>query len=118
MADNFQNSLLKAIDTLASYRIDQMDADKTVVATIVQCTNALTGEYLVKCDGGNMKAYAQGEATYSQDETVYVLVPKGDYTQKKMILSTMSSGSTDNLTFVTSVTNDYNVSGGDIISIF
>ena len=116
MADNFQNSLLKAIDTLASYRIDQMDADKTVVATIVQCTNALTGEYLVKCDGGNMKAYAQGEATYSQDETVYILVPKGDYTQKKMILSTMSSGGTDNLTFVTSVTNDYNVIGGDVIS--
>lgn len=116
MADNFQNSLLKAIDTLASYRIDQMDADKTVVATIVQCTNALTGEYLVKCDGGNMKAYAQGGATYSQDETVYVLVPKGDYTQKKMILSTMSSGGTDNITFVTSVTNDYNVIGGDVIS--
>lgn len=116
MADNFQNSLLKAIDTLASYRIDQMDADKTVVATIVQCTNALTGEYLVKCDGGNMKAYAQGGATYSQDETVYVLVPKGDYTQKKMILSTMSSGGTDNVTFVTSVTNDYNVIGGDVIS--
>lgn len=116
MADNFQNSLLKAIDTLASYRIDQMDADKTVVATIVQCTNALTGEYLVKCDGGNMKAYAQGESTYSQDETVYVLVPKGDYTQKKMILSTMSSGGSDNLTFVTSVANDYNVIGGDIIS--
>lgn len=116
MADNFQNSLLKAIDTLASYRIDQMDADKTVVATIVQCTNALTGEYLVKCDGGNMKAYAQGEATYSQDETVYVLVPKGDYTQKKMILSTMSSGGSGNLTFVTSVANDYNVIGGDVIS--
>jgi hypothetical protein len=116
VADNFQNSLLKAIDTLASYRIDQMDADKTVVATIVQCTNALTGEYLVKCDGGNMKAYAQGEATYSQDETVYVLVPKGDYTQKKMILSTMSSGGSDNLTFVTSVANDYNIIGGDVIS--
>lgn len=115
LADSFQESLLRAFDTLASYRISQLDADQTVIATIVQCNNSLTGEYLVKTNGGTMKAYAQGDATYGKDETVYVLVPKGDYSEKKMILSTYSSGNTDNLTFVTSVTNNYNVIGGDCI---
>ena len=115
LADSFQESLLRAFDTLALYRISQLDADQTVIATIVQCNNSLTGEYLVKTNGGTMKAYAQGDATYGKDETVYVLVPKGDYSEKKMILSTYSSGNTDNLTFVTSVTNNYNVIGGDCI---
>lgn len=115
LADSFQESLLRAFDTLALYRISQLDADQTVIATIVQCNNSLTGEYLVKTNGGTMKAYAQGDATYGKDETVYVLVPKGDYSEKKMILSTYSSGNTDNLTFVASVTNNYNVIGGDCI---
>ena len=67
MANQIQEAVLNAIETLVSNRIDKIEADKTVTATIVQCTNSLTNEYKVSYNGGMMFAYAQDGTSYSQN---------------------------------------------------
>ena len=117
MANQLQDAVLSAIDTLVSNRIDKIEADKTVTATIVQCTNSLTGEYKVSYNGGTMWAYAQEGATYSQNATVYVLVPQGDFTQKKTIVSKAQALEDDsNITFVSSALSNYNLIGKNPIT--
>ena len=117
MANQIQEAVLNAIETLVSNRIDKIEADKTVTATIVQCTNSLTNEYKVSYNGGMMFAYAQDGTSYSQNATVYVLVPQGDFTQKKTIISKAQALEDDsNITFVSSALSNYNLIGKNPIS--
>ena len=117
MANQIQEAILSAVDTLVNNRIDKIEADKTVTATIVQCTNSLTNEYKVSYNGGMMFAYAQDGTSYSQNATVYVLVPQGDFTQKKTIISKAQALEDDsNITFVSSALSNYNLIGKNPIS--
>lgn len=116
MADNIQDSILNAIDTLVNNRIDKIQADKTVVATIISCTNALTNEYKVSYNGGFLYAYAQEGDSYTQNASVYVLVPQGDFTQKKTIVGkTQNRDNDENISFVSSAINDYNLIGKNAV---
>ena len=47
MANEYQEALLAAMEVVAGNTIDHLATDKTVTATIVASTNALTGEYRV-----------------------------------------------------------------------
>lgn len=115
-AKDIQNSLLKAIDYLANARIDQMQVDKTVTATIHSCTNALTGEYRVNYNGGQMFAYSQDNQTYSKNTKVYVHVPLGDFSNKKTIIGKAQNTTVDNnISFVASALNSYNLIGKNAI---
>lgn len=116
MADNIQDSILDAMDTLVNNRIDKIQADKTVIATIISCTNALTGEYKVSYNGGFLYAYASEGDTYTQNASVYVLVPQGDFTQKKTIVGkTQNRDNDENISFVSSAINDYNMIGKNAV---
>ena len=116
MADNIQDSILRAMDTLVGNRIDKIQADQTVVATIISCTNALTNEYKVSYNGGFLYAYATEDTSYTQNASVYVLVPQGDFTQKKTIVGkTQNLEDDQNISFVSSAINDYNLIGANAI---
>ena len=113
---NLQESILQAVDTLVQNRVAGIEADKTVIATIVACSNAFTREYKVSYNGGYMVAYAQEGATYSTNAAVYVLVPQGDFTQKKTIIGkTQSIEDDENISFVSSALSDYNMIGANCI---
>lgn len=117
MSQNLQDSILNAINTLVNNRIDKIQADKTVTATIIQCSNALTGEYIVSYNGGRMYAYAQEGASYTQNQSVYVLVPEGDFTKKKTIVSkTQALEDDQNISFISSALSNYNLIGKNPIS--
>lgn len=117
MANQLQDAILNAVDTLVNHRIENLQADKTVTATIVQCTNSLTGEYKVSYNGGYMYAYSQEGVTYTQNQSVYVLVPQGDFTQKKTIVSkTQAIEDDQNITFVSSALSNYNLIGKNPLS--
>ena len=114
---DIQESLLKAMDSLVNDRLDKYTIDQTITCNIVRCVNALNGEYLVSYQGGNMTAYAEDLAAYSKGTSVYVLIPEGNFSNKKLILSRASSvGDDENLTFVSSMVNDYNPLGQNVIS--
>lgn len=114
LATNLQDTILQAVDTIVANRVSQLATDKTVTATIAGCTNALTREYLVSYNGGSMKAYAQEGATYTTSQTVYVLVPEGDFTNQKTIISVAQATEDDsNISFVSSALSNYNLLGGN-----
>ena len=54
MADNYQDALIKAIETISKSQVDNLATDKTVTATIISCSNLLTNEYKVSYNGGIM----------------------------------------------------------------
>lgn len=112
MTNQLQDAVLSAIDTLVNNRIDKMQVDKTVTATIVKCTNSITGEYLCSYNGGNLYAYALENASYTTGSTVYVLVPLGDFSKKKTIVSKAQALEDDsNISFVSSALSNYNLLG-------
>ena len=82
---DYENALLEAIDYLIDKRVENLDRDKTITATIVKCENALTQEYEIYYNNGYLTAYAQADASYRENQTVYVLVPLGDFSQRKTI---------------------------------
>ena len=47
MADNYQEALIKAIETISKSQVDSLATDKTVTATIASCSDLLTNEYKV-----------------------------------------------------------------------
>ena len=114
--NNLQDSLLQAIDYLVNNRIDKINKDTTITATIKKCTNSLTQEYQVNYNGGFLIAYAQEGASYSENQEVFVLVPEGDFSKRKLIIGKASSVTEDdNITFVSSLINDYNMIGQNTI---
>ena len=109
---DLQGSLLQAIDYLVNNRIDKISTDVTITATIKKCINALTQEYQVNYNGGFLTAYAQDNVSYDENTTVYVLVPENDWSKKKLIIGKASKVTEDeNITFVSSLINDYNMIG-------
>ena len=116
MANKYQESILQAIDYLVNNRIDKINKDQTITATIANCENALTQQYSVNYNGGLITAYAQEGASYKQNQEVYILVPEGDFSKRKVILGKASQVTEDdNITFVSSLINNYNMIGQNVI---
>ena len=114
---NLQDAILNAVDTVVANRVSQIATDKTVTATVAGCTNSLTGEYLVSYNGGKLKAYAQEGNTYTQGQSVYVLIPEGDFSKKKNIVGVAQAAEDDNnISFVSSAISNYNLIGRNCLS--
>lgn len=112
-----QDSILKAIDAITKTRIDKLQLDKTVTAEIIKCTNALSREYKCSYNGGNITAYAAEGATYTNGQSVYVLIPQSDMTKRKTIVGVSSAKEDDgNISFVSSALSDYNLIGKNVIN--
>lgn len=112
-----QDSILKAIDAITKTRIDKLQLDKTVTAEIIKCTNALSREYKCSYNGGNITAYAAEGATYTNGQSVYVLIPQSDMAKRKTIVGVSSAKEDDeNISFVSSALSDYNLIGKNVIN--
>lgn len=115
-SSNLQDSLLQAIDYLVNNRVDKISKDVTITATIKKVVNSLTGEYQVNYNGGFLNAYAQEGASYSENQEIYVLVPENDWSKRKLIIGKASQVTEDeNITFVSSLINDYNMIGQNTV---
>lgn len=110
-----QDAILKAVDTLTQKRMERIQADRTITAQVLKCTNALTKEYSLEYNGGNILAYAADGKTYSNGEVVYVLVPQGDFSANKVILD-KGQAKKDSSQFVGSALNNYNIIGRNLIN--
>jgi len=77
---NYNDIVLTAIDTVVSKRLEDLDYDKTIIATIVNADGAASGHYIVNDGAIDFDAYCSNNS-YVVDDQVYVTVPKGDFTQ-------------------------------------
>ncbi len=84
-ANEISEQLFQAIDAIVSERIRVLEYDKTVIATIIDNSQALYGKYKVTTDD-NITFFAYGEiTTYPLQEKVYIRIPGNDYTKQKII---------------------------------
>lgn len=111
------NGILNAINTVVNTAIERLDRDKTVMATIISCTNALTGEYKVSYGGGMILAYSRSEnETYRTNDLVWLQIPQGDLSNTKFILGKASRDEAiNNLSFITSALDGYNRIGTNLV---
>lgn len=80
-----------AITQVTQRQIEATAKDLTIDAEIKLLKNVETGEYKVEYQGNTFSAYSQNpEIVYQRGERVYVLVPQGDMSTKKIILGRAS----------------------------
>lgn len=92
--NNISEQLLSAIDILADEKVSQLRFDKTIQATIYSIADINTGEYKVRYNGNIFAAYSNDTSkTYRAEDEVYVQVPEGDFSNRKIILSLVSATS-------------------------
>ena len=92
--NEISEQILSAIDVVYNERISQLAFDKTIQAKIFRIVNLDTGEYKVRYNGNIFSAFCDDpEQQYEVDEDVYVSVPEGNFSNRKLIISTVSAKS-------------------------
>ena len=86
VSDQIRESLLQAIDIIASKRAEENNAyDKTIICKVTDNSQALTkGYYTVSNDTISFNAYSDN-TSYKIGAYVRVSIPNGDYSQQKYI---------------------------------
>ena len=113
------NTILKAVDVLVNKRIEDLDLDKTIIATIDKAlAPAQDGSHRVKYNGGFFTAYASVGTTYAPNTTVYVQIPQNNFSNRKIILGNASSYYVGNtIQTVSSAINDYSIIGTNTLKL-
>lgn len=88
---NPSRALLEGVDVLIQQGLRGIRQDITIDAEIKKVQNSKNGEYKVEYQGSLFSAFSQSPLTvYNIGDRVYVLVPEGDYSKKKIILGRSS----------------------------
>lgn len=92
--NNVSEQLLKAMDIIVEQKLTQLQYDKTIQAKIYSVIDVDTGEYKVKYNGNIFSAFSNDTSkTYKTNDAVYVSVPEGDFSGKKIITSLVTADS-------------------------
>lgn len=95
MQNQYQQNLISAIEQLSQSYIHKAQNDLTIEAKILDIDDPGLNSYKVEYMGNKFKAYATNQTvTYSVDDKVYVLIPNGDFTKIKVILSAIQPSAT------------------------
>lgn len=86
----YTDNLCQAIEIIANNVVKGLNYDKTILCTIKSNMKASNGEYTVSDGSSNYTAYSSNQ-TFKTNDQVYVLIPNGDYSQQKIIISKYSS---------------------------
>lgn len=82
------NNIAEAIDILLNKRLSQLSYDQTITAEIYEVIDKEKGYYKIEYQSAILDAYSENaDKTYGVKQTVYVKVPKSDFSQKLIIES-------------------------------
>lgn len=114
MAFFTSEDLFNAIKTIVDKSISKVSYDKTIVCTIEDNSKASEGEYTVSDGSASFTAYSE-KTNYTQGASVYVIIPQGNYENKKLIVGKYLGD--DNTPYVyTPPTENYVDMTGNIIT--
>lgn len=82
-------NIANAATIIADNAMSKIKTDQTIVATIQQVDKEDLTKYYVSTGATKFYAYSDKDTRYKKNQQVYVLVPQGDYTQRKIILSAL-----------------------------
>jgi hypothetical protein len=114
--NSIETSICDAIELIVDRAISQASYDKTIQATIVECTDSTIGKYKVKYQDSTFYAYSSGtDVSYTAGASVYILVPGNDMSKDKTILGTTKKLG---INYVATVEGDeaYEIVGSNCIS--
>ena len=84
--DKITSSILESINILIDHKLSQLQFDKTIICTIVKCTNIDKGEYQVSYMDSKFLAYSLNKnINYNTNDIVYVKIPENNFNAKKII---------------------------------
>lgn len=95
--NNISEQLLQAMDIITEEKLRQLKYDKTIQATVYSIVDVDTGEYKVRYNGNIFSAFSEDTSkSYSIKDVVYVKVPEGSFSNKKLITSLVTAKSLSN----------------------
>ena len=113
--NDINSSLISAIELLAQKNDSSISTTLTIEATVTATLDSSIGAYTVKYMDSKFTAYALSpDITYSVDDKVYVLVPDGDFTKEKVILTYPTSTVSDETSTADKATVD---ASGDFLDL-
>lgn len=111
-----ENSVVQAMKIIADQRIENLKLDKTVRAVVDR--HLQDNYYSLIYNGGLMYAYAESGLEFTPGASVYVLVPQGNFDERKRILGRTSLSNKDyNVHVVGSLMDGYGVLGNNLIKM-
>ena len=94
-ANDLQQSLLNSMQILSETAVNQDNAVKSIKATIVNIKDEGLNIYTVSYGGNQFEASATSSSVkYQTGDIVYVLIPDGDFSQKKLIIGAVAARAT------------------------
>lgn len=83
-----EENICKSVEILVKKYIADAKIDKVINARIVKCVDEDKGIYKCKYQDATFNAASNLpiEFKYEKDATVYILIPQGDFSNKKLIL--------------------------------
>ena len=107
---NLEKNLFESIDQLIDAKLNQISFDKTITATVIDDSNADKNQYYVQSGNDKFYAYADG-SVYTNGSQVYVMIPQGDYSMKKLIIGAYDSDKFDEEVLTSPLKRMVNISG-------
>ena len=116
---DIMESLFKAIEVVADKSVKSYKQDITIDAEINEIRNVENGEYKVLYQGNIFSAFSSDPTvTYKKGERVYVLVPQGDYSAKKIIMGRSSYQNNDTYKSRQALTNFFVEQGENWLDLY
>lgn len=81
---NYGEIICQAVDTIVTERLAGLSYDQTVLCTVVNDSKRDQGIYTVSNGSTKFEAYSTSDE-YRNNNNVYVLIPKGDWNETKII---------------------------------
>ena len=96
--NEINQSILKTIDLVVKDNLNKIHFDQSIKGIIDSVVNINTGEYKIKYEDGIFSAFSENTSIiYKEGDQVWIKIPEGDYSNKKLIESKISSlDSSDN----------------------
>lgn len=116
MSKQIEEIFCDAVQLMVDNAVSKAGYDATIKATILSCSNALTGEYKIKYQDNTLTAYSlNADTTYKKGAVVYVQVPNNDLKNRKSIIGAVKS---DDENYSISVEQDatYDFIGTNVVS--
>lgn len=107
---NIQNSLFEAMKIFSESATANSNATITIEGSISAIEDEAAGIYSVEYLGSVFTAHSNSNTTYSVGDSVYILVPDGDFSKEKIVLGLISASASAYTNNIEDGDNYYDVS--------
>lgn len=93
MSNELNEKIFRSVDTIVSARLQNLPFDQTIIGVVESVPEKLgTQKYIVNYKGAKLTVFVNDtDKKYAINEEVYILIPGGDFSAKKLIIGRVIS---------------------------